>query len=629
MILRVCRQILGNQHDADDAFQATFLVLIHNAKSVRKRDSVSCWLYGIAQRVSRRSRSDAIRRRSHEQRWASSLKAEGLDPPTELDFYPELLDELGRLPEKYRESVVLCYLEGLSIDAAARRLGCAQGTVLSRLSRARDRLRKRLTRRGLVLPAALAALGSGVRASTAAVPASLIQSLEDAAYRLLADQNLPGCTTSSGTAKLAQGVLRTMFLTRLKMVGAVFVALAAATAGAGFLIMPTVEPGPEALQAARASDPRKAISNEPRKAPDLRGSSAVPGDLIWTEVPAGEWLDVLDKLAARSRSNYEKIKTWNGSYSFSVRQYLNKDFVAALPVPSGKAEPLMQEFAFGETFVVETASGNIFRDKEAGSMRFVKVGTSEPFVIPDVGPGQGRSIVTADRCLEFRAHERATTAFLPDHPDAQNKRIVNCYPIREHQAMISADAPDPREFFKTDPGNQLWSGVELYAQALQGRHGTEQFKEAARRLTISAADGPGGRWYWEQTRLNGPDASKDLFSTTVWSPQAGYNPVLHFLSWNQPDGLRESMSEWHWKLVDGVQIPSRFTSVSYHAPDGGVSNERSAMLKDCVLNRPLAPHQFDYQGLGAADGDVIVSYIERVVYSIRGGKPVKLGNFVR
>jgi hypothetical protein len=334
-------------------------------------------------------------------------------------------------------------------------------------------------------------------------------------------------------------------------------------------------------------------------------------------------------LAARSRSNYEKIKSWKGSYRFSVRQYLNKDFVAGLPVPTGKAEPLMQEFEFDEKFAVDTASGDLYRDKTNGSMRFQRIGSNEPFVIPNVGPGYGRSVITEDRCLEFRPDERATTAFLPDHPEAQNKRIVSCYPRREHERMLAGDAPDPREFFNTDPGNQLWSGAELYAQALRGRHGMEQFKEVARRLTISAADGPGGRWYWEQTRLNGPDAAKDLYSTVIWSPQAGYNPVLHFLSWNTPDGLRESMSEWQWKDLDGTQIPSAFTSATYHAPDGGLSNERTAKLHDCVLNEPLDPHQFDYQGLGASDGDVIVNYIDRVVYSFRGGKTVKLGNFVR
>jgi len=134
MVLRVCRQILGNPDDAQDALQATFLVLVHHAGSVRKRDSVACWLYGTAQRVARRFRADAARRLSHERRWATMATSRRTDPAIEPECWPELRDELSRLPEKYRESVVLCYLEGLSTQAAAQRLGCPQGTVLSRLS---------------------------------------------------------------------------------------------------------------------------------------------------------------------------------------------------------------------------------------------------------------------------------------------------------------------------------------------------------------------------------------------------------------------------------------------------------------------------------------------------------------
>jgi hypothetical protein len=261
-------------------------------------------------------------------------------------------------------------------------------------------------------------------------------------------------------------------------------------------------------------------------------------------------------------------------------------------------------------------------------MHFLKLGTNEPFEIPNIGPGQGRSIIAADRCLEFRPEERATAAFLPDHPDAQHKRIVTCYPRREHERMLAGDAPDPRDFYKTDPGNQLWSGAELYGQALRGRLGTDQFKEVARRFTVHQADGPGGRWYWEQTRLDGAD-TKALYSTLIWSPQAGYNPVLCFLSSDQPDGPWESMSEWHWKLVDGIHIPSEHTTATYHGPETSVSNERKATLEASVLNPPLDPLQFEYQGLGATDGDVIVNHIDRVVYTLRDGKPLKLGKFVR
>ncbi len=160
MVLRACRQILGNPDDAQDAFQATFLVLVRQARSVRKRDSLACWLYGVAQRVARRARVDAARRQAHERRCAATAREQDMAPEDDPECcWTELHDELSRLPERYRESVVLCYLQGLSTQAAAQRLGCPQGTVLSRLSRARDQLRKRLTRRGVAVPAGLLTAG--------------------------------------------------------------------------------------------------------------------------------------------------------------------------------------------------------------------------------------------------------------------------------------------------------------------------------------------------------------------------------------------------------------------------------------------------------------------------------------
>ena len=123
MVLRVCRQILGNADDAQDAFQATFLVLVQRAGTVRKRDSVASWLYGIALRLARRARTDAARRHVHERRCAATSREQDMAPEDEPECcWPDLHDELRRLPEKYRESVVLCYLQGLSTQAAAQRL---------------------------------------------------------------------------------------------------------------------------------------------------------------------------------------------------------------------------------------------------------------------------------------------------------------------------------------------------------------------------------------------------------------------------------------------------------------------------------------------------------------------------
>ena len=222
MVLRVCRATLGRSDDAQDAFQATFLVLARRAHAIRQRASIGGWLFGVATRVSARARVDAARRRSLERR-AAAL-AETLQPAPEFDdLTPAIRQEVARLPAKYREAVVLCYLQGLTCTAAADRIGCPVGTVKIRLSRARDLLRTRLTRRGLALPAGLAAAGLATR--TAAATTSLVPS----AARLALT-----ATASGRVAALTQGVLRTMVLNQFKLAGGVaMVAVGLLAAGIG------------------------------------------------------------------------------------------------------------------------------------------------------------------------------------------------------------------------------------------------------------------------------------------------------------------------------------------------------------------------------------------------------------
>ena len=154
MVLRVCRNVLGHRDDAEDAFQATFLVLVKQRASIRNLDSVASWLYGVASRVAARARVDAARRRKTEQGGirlaADSDAADDIDAAFDQAVHGSIVqEEVSRLPEKYRSVVLLCYWEGLTQEQAALQLGCPIGTVRSRIARARDLLRHRLIRRGL------------------------------------------------------------------------------------------------------------------------------------------------------------------------------------------------------------------------------------------------------------------------------------------------------------------------------------------------------------------------------------------------------------------------------------------------------------------------------------------------
>ncbi len=158
MVLGVCRRVLGTRPDADDAFQATFLVLLRRATALRDVDSLGPWLHGVAWRVASRARAGNARRRLEEEKAAATRpeQAEAECPADRHELHAIIDEEINRLPEKYRRPIVLCYLEGLTQEAAARQLRWKAGVLRGRLDRARLRLRGRLARRGLAPVATLA-----------------------------------------------------------------------------------------------------------------------------------------------------------------------------------------------------------------------------------------------------------------------------------------------------------------------------------------------------------------------------------------------------------------------------------------------------------------------------------------
>ena len=224
MVLRVCRGALRDAHQAEDAFQATFLILARKARSIRKGGSVASWLYGVARRVALRARAVEARRAESERRGAAMARRDHSGEPAGLA--PEIQEEIDRLPEKYREAIVLCDLEGLARDEAAERLRVPPSTVRVRLARARRRLRGRLLRRGLA-PGLVASLRAAEAA--VAVPNSLVDVTIRAAMPIAAGR---AATASGPVAALVEGVLRAMFLTKLKVAAALLAVAGAATLAA-------------------------------------------------------------------------------------------------------------------------------------------------------------------------------------------------------------------------------------------------------------------------------------------------------------------------------------------------------------------------------------------------------------
>jgi RNA polymerase sigma factor (sigma-70 family) len=230
LVWGVCRRLLHNEQDVEDAFQATFLVLVRKANSVRKRGSVGSWLYGVARRVAARARQRAELRREKEGRVSATPSAEPAEGAQWEEVRPLLDEEIGRLPEKYRLPVILCYLDGRTNEEAARQLGCPKGTIATRLAWARERLRSRLSRRGVTLSAGALAVLLSDKLSPAAVPAALAAATLRGAVQF-ALGNAAGGGVSAAAVALMKGVVRAMFLSKVKAVGTAVLAVAVVAGG--------------------------------------------------------------------------------------------------------------------------------------------------------------------------------------------------------------------------------------------------------------------------------------------------------------------------------------------------------------------------------------------------------------
>jgi RNA polymerase sigma factor (sigma-70 family) len=234
LVLGVSRRILGNEHHAEDACQATFLVLAHKAASIRRRESLGSWLHGVAGRIARKLRADVRRRAARDVTEADAPQPDGTAEVAWREGLAILDEELSRLPTVYRSALVLCYLQGKAQDEAARELGCTPGALRARLLRARACLHARLLRRGVGVPAAL--LGAALAATDAAavLPAPLVVGTVEAAARLVAGQALADLV-SARVATLTQRALTGMILSRAKVILSLVFLVGLLAAGAGAL----------------------------------------------------------------------------------------------------------------------------------------------------------------------------------------------------------------------------------------------------------------------------------------------------------------------------------------------------------------------------------------------------------
>ena len=322
MVMRVCRRVLHDWHAAEDAFQATFLVLARKASSVRRREGVGGWLHGVAYRLSLKALRQA-RRRPPEPTAAAA--PDPLDQLTLREAQTVLDEELRKLPAKYREPLLLCYLEEKTRDEAARQLKWPLGTLKSRVERGRDLLRVGLERRGLTLSAVLTATTLAPRNAEAALSAEVLRQTARAALRFGAGPVSSVAGLSPEAVALAKGAFPMLTFTPLRWIAVALVTLALVGPGLGLVLYGT----PDAPQAApAANEPPPTAARRP--AQDVHGDPLPPdslarlGTVRWRQEDEVAFLDYLpDGRHLVTRGQNGRFHVWDRSTGQVVREFGN------------------------------------------------------------------------------------------------------------------------------------------------------------------------------------------------------------------------------------------------------------------------------------------------------------------
>jgi RNA polymerase sigma factor (sigma-70 family) len=580
MVLRVCRRVLHNEHDAADAFQATFLVLARKAGQLRRGEAVGNWLYGVARRTALKARGQARRRAAHEQGVEPTPTT---DPLTELTVREaqELFDQaLAGLPEKYRAPLVLCHLEGATRDEAARQLAIPLGTLKSRLERGRQLLGARLARRGLTLSTALLALGLGEGSARASLPPALLKATADAGKLFAAGETAVPGVLSRRILSLATGEIRPPFFTLLKL--GMAAALALATVGLGLCFHQAQTDRPPRTQKAAPGFP---IARTESAAPPRQrevGGKEPRTDRHGDPLPRGA-IARLGTLRFRAGGDIEQV-----AFSPDGRLLVaadNEDAVTVWEAATGKQlRRLAGVTAGGQPGVAFSPDGKVLVAAHRGEIR-------------------RRDTATWDELPPFRL--RACTAGrLLFSPDGKVLATVGTGPKRTRNVVVFLDAVNGRELHRL-------SGLEHYvAPSLAFAPDSRTCAYADRKShEIHLYDTTTGR---ELRRLAGHQQAASAVA---------FSPAGKTLASTDLDGNLRFWAVTTGKLLPGV-IPFRAREQLAYSPDGkllaGGGYQKRPQLWDVAAGKQLEHLQEQRGGCShvvfSSDGKRLASYSQQALY---------------
>jgi RNA polymerase sigma factor (sigma-70 family) len=485
VVLRLCRSVLRDEHEAQDAFQATFLVLAQKAESLWVRDSLGPWIHSVAYRVASCARAAAIRRRRHARRHGE-LAAGTLavyQDEDQGDLESVVHEEIDRLPAHFRAPLVLCDLEGCSHEQAARHLGWPVGTVKSRQTRGRQRLRDRLIQRGLA-PSPAMPLGAALMREIA-VPPALMRSTTNLA-------TICAGADSARIAVLAREVLTVMFLQSLKLKVLSLSVIALLAAVAGTLVWQATVATTKEAQPAPATSGEGQVAVRKRERPGKiyvtaerarpRGSNEEIRGLIAVDPTTGARMDILDACSMRPRVSPDgKLLAFEREDALWVREL------------DGNAKPRRVVGLGGTRFgspPVWSPDGKQIMFSLAHATRRVNIEGTVSEVVP-VPPedgvqdwsSDGRWLLTASS----RGAKNGSWQLYIMRPDGTEQRRIT----EEGNPFYARFSPDGRRVLFTDNGRGKQSGIWIVDA--DGKNARLVFPVGPAKTTASASWSPDGK----------------------------------------------------------------------------------------------------------------------------------------
>jgi RNA polymerase sigma factor (sigma-70 family) len=440
LVLGVCRRVLHNRHAAEDAFQATFLVLTRKASSLDRAKPLGSWLYTVAYRLALSARANEFRRQHREAEAVQRRLPAKDEASSASDLAIALEEELQKLPPRHRLPLVLCYLEGKTNDQAAQALGCPRGSMAARLDQARERLRQCLARRGFVASSTAIAAALATASAQAAVPLPLLANTVRAASWFVGEQSASAGFISAGAVALARAVCRATFLHKMRSAAAVLLVTAMVGTGATMLLKAGPPAGPDAQapkQPSPEAQPDRAETRSERLpigAVARMGSTRLRhGDTVYfaTYTPDGQ--------ALLTAGNDQTVRLWDVATGKEKRRFdWGEELRAAKaqPSPDGLAEKRLEQFWHdmarscqvalsrdgkvvaasrgGAVCLWATASGNRLRRLQTGQKRLIQLAFSaDGKSLLTLGPGRATAVwqVATGKCVQSSQGEPESTYF--------------------------------------------------------------------------------------------------------------------------------------------------------------------------------------------------------------------------